>query len=233
MPENAGFRIRGRRLSRICPLAHPPPPHPTAPAAELCEKRRREQLRATAETDVIHAQRAVFMRNAQFCEFCTTLCFMRRIVRIGISFPAATRFTQTRMHIQWEEFPFGPNDKNEDLHVTLSRKGEILIGARAFERLGSPDAVVLLHDRANALIGIVPAHPNTRNAYPLKTKPGCRHRILRANRFCRHHNIHTDRTIAFTNARIDKGTLMLNVRATVAVGKTRSIEESALDTCNG
>ena len=93
---------------------------------------------------------------------------------------------------QWEEFLVGPGGAGSELHVTLSRKGEILVGANAFEKMGSPEAAVLLFDRVNSLIGLRPAHPKTPNSYPLKAKTNCRHRIARASRFCRHHRIRVD-----------------------------------------
>lgn len=123
------------------------------------------------------------------------------------------------MDIQWEEFTVGPKDRTRDLHVTMDRKGAIMIGVAAFEGLGKPEAAVLLYDKANSLIGILPGHPRAANAYPLKKKSRCKHRMLRANRFCRHHNIRVDRIVAFNNARIDEGVLILNLRSTTAIGK--------------
>ena len=55
------------------------------------------------------------------------------------------------MNWNWEEFAEGPN-KGDELRVTLSPKGEIMIGARAVERWGRADWAVLLFDRPNSLI---------------------------------------------------------------------------------
>ena len=121
---------------------------------------------------------------------------------------------------QWEEFPVGPNGTGEELHVTLSRKGEILVGAKAFEKLGKPDAAVLLFDKVNSLIGVLPANLLAKNGYPLNEKTNGRHRVVRAYRFCRHYGIRVERTVAFDTAEIDdEGILVLDLKATSGVGK--------------
>ena|SRR5664279_4838288 len=121
---------------------------------------------------------------------------------------------------QWEEFPIGPGSGDDDLHVTLSKKGEILIGANAFERLGKPDAAVLLFDKVNSTIGVLPADRKAGNAYPLLAKPKGRHRIIRANKYCRHYGIRVDRTIAFNTPEIDdEGVLVLKLKTTTVIGK--------------
>lgn len=121
----------------------------------------------------------------------------------------------------WEEFPVGPGKKRGEggLHVTINRKSEIMIGAEAYERMGEPDAAVLLYDRRNLTIGIAPAEPDAVNAYPMVAKRNCRHRVVRANLFCRHHLIYVPRTAAFGKAEIDEdGILILDLRALVGIG---------------
>src|SRR5688572_20788665 len=122
---------------------------------------------------------------------------------------------------QWEEFEIGPKEPTTNLHVTLNKKGQLLIGARAFERLGNPEAAVLLFDKINHLIGIMPSHSRVANAYPLKRKAaGYGYRFIGAYRFCRHHGIRVDRTVAFNDVKIDEeGILELNLKTTTAIGK--------------
>ena len=125
---------------------------------------------------------------------------------------------------QWEEFLIGPRDPATDLHVTLNRKGEFLIGARTFERLGKPDAAVLLFDKMNDTIGIMPAHSRVANAYPLKRRSQNGHRLLSAYRFCRHHGISVSRRVVFNDVTIDtEGILELNLRTTTAIGKAPAV----------
>ena len=121
---------------------------------------------------------------------------------------------------QWEEFPVGPGDTADRLHVTLDRKGTLLLGRPVFERLGEPDAVVLLFDRINSTIGVRPAHIHQPNAYPVLTKPNVTYRLIRANRFCRHYAIRIPNTIAFDKPTIEADkVLVLDLRATRNVSR--------------
>ena len=123
---------------------------------------------------------------------------------------------------QWEVFHAGLKDVASDLHVTLNSDGVILLGARTYERFGKPDAAVLLFDKLNSKIGLMPSHNRVENAYPLQSKGKHRHRVLRANRFCRHWGIKVDRTIEFPNAQInDDGVLVLDLKTTNAIGKPK------------
>ncbi len=123
------------------------------------------------------------------------------------------------MSWQWEEFAEGPGTVDE-LRVTLDRKGTLMIGARAVERLGRPDHVVLLFDRFNSLIGVKPSNRHAPNAYPLIQKINGRHRVVRANRFCRHYGIQFERLRAFVTAKVDEnGVLVLDLKETKAAGK--------------
>lgn len=119
----------------------------------------------------------------------------------------------------WEEFAFGPRDPSRELHVTLNRKGEIVIGAAAVERFGRPGYATLLFDSGNSLIGLAPTG-RVGNAYPLVEKKGAKHRVVRAKRFCRHHGIEVSRTVAFHKPEIDEdGILVLNITKTRVIGK--------------
>lgn len=121
---------------------------------------------------------------------------------------------------KWEEFQVGPKDVSGEMHVTLNAKGEIVIGAAAFERFGRPEVAVLLFDKEQELIGVLPASSRAKNAYPLKGKKVGRHRTIRANRFCRHHGIRVAATMAFNKPEIDEeGVLVLDMNDARIVGK--------------
>jgi hypothetical protein len=124
----------------------------------------------------------------------------------------------------WEEFPVGPQGRNGGgggLWVTLSRKGEIMVGAKAFEQLGRPEAAVLLYDRRNKVIGLAPAPGDAENGFPLHAKPNGRHRLIRANIFCRHHGIRVQRTTAFGNVEMDEdGVMLLDLKRMVNAARS-------------
>ncbi len=113
----------------------------------------------------------------------------------------------------WEEYKFGAAQA-ERLHVTLNPKGEIMIGAMAFGKMGRPDAVVLLYDRETDSIGLKPTHPKTPNSYPMVTKKNGRHRVVRAARFCRDYGIKFDRLMVFNAPKLEGEVLVLELRET-------------------
>ena len=124
---------------------------------------------------------------------------------------------------RWKIYQGVPNKYRKDNpHVTMNKKGVILMNIIAFEKLGSPDVVELRYDPANNLIGLKPTEPDANNAFPVKPKDNFRTRIVHASPFVRHHNIGTDRTVAFLSPEIDRdGTLVLDLSATTVVGLRR------------
>jgi hypothetical protein len=117
----------------------------------------------------------------------------------------------------WEEFGAGPTPPpSERMHVTLNPRNVILLNGNIHEKLGYPEAVILLFDKVNSIIGLNPAPPSLSNAFPLKQKGRGRHRLVRATPFCKCHKIMVDGTTAFLNPEIDDdGVLRLDLNATM------------------
>lgn len=81
--------------------------------------------------------------------------------------------------------------------------------------MGSPEAVVLLFDKVNSVIGVNPAPASLPNAFRIKQKGRGRHRIIHASPFCRHYGIKVDKTTAFLNPEIDEeGVVRLDLKET-------------------
>ncbi|MEP6945535.1 MAG: hypothetical protein ABJA02_06415 [Acidobacteriota bacterium] len=121
---------------------------------------------------------------------------------------------------QWEEFAVGPGDAGRRMHVSMDRKGTLLLGRTVFELMGEPEAVVLLFDRINSTIGVRPAQTLQANAYPILAKTGVTCRVIRSNRFCRHYSIRVPNTVAFDHPQIDPdGTLVLDLKTTRNVSR--------------
>ena len=120
----------------------------------------------------------------------------------------------------WEEFALGPENRREQVHVTVNEKGEIMIGATASEMLGEQyDWAVLLYDRWNGIIGIAPIKERAANAFPIVKKSKGRHRVIRAGRFMRYYGIYMPQTTACKAELDEEGCLVLDLRATRAVRK--------------
>lgn len=120
------------------------------------------------------------------------------------------------MFKNWEEFAIGPNNPREDMHVTVNDKGEIMIGATAAEKFGPHDWAVLLYDRWNGYVGVAPIEQKSANAFPIVNKSRGRHRVIRAGRFFRYHQIFMPRTTACKAELDDEGVLVLDLKATRA-----------------
>ena len=116
---------------------------------------------------------------------------------------------------QWEKFSAGPTRSTRDqMHVTLNKKGTIMLNRKAFQDLGSPKAVVLFFEKTTSVIGVSPAHDKLREAFPVKCRND-QYWVINAISFCRHFGIDVTGTKAFTDPEIDdKGVLELDLRAT-------------------
>ncbi len=114
----------------------------------------------------------------------------------------------------WEKFTAGPTVSSRDrIHVTLNRRGVFQFNRKAYEHIGSPKAVVLFFEKATSMIGISEAHPQLREAFPVKTDGVCFR--LHGRPFCRHFGIEIDGTEAFADPDLDNdGILQLSLRST-------------------
>lgn len=76
--------------------------------------------------------------------------------------------------------------------VTLTERGVISFSVPAYELLGSSQAVKLLYDDAEGIVGFKAAAPDDENAYTFR-RSGTTTRSLSAARFCRHVGIRETR----------------------------------------
>ncbi len=123
----------------------------------------------------------------------------------------------------WEEYQAGPTQPlDHRIHVTLNPRNVILLNGNLHAQLGSPEAVVLLFDKLNSIIGIRPDMAARSNAFPVKQKGRGRHRLIRATPFCQHYGIKVDRTTAFPTAEIDPdGVLRLDLKTTTEISRRK------------
>lgn len=123
---------------------------------------------------------------------------------------------------QWEVFTGNARAYNDstELRVTLGRNTFYLNG-KAFEALGSPDAVEMMFEGNERIIGMRPVDPAQRNAFRLRKhgKTGNYKRIP-ASAFCRHIRLDTRTTVLFDQPEINNdGAMMLDLKSTIRVGK--------------
>lgn len=115
----------------------------------------------------------------------------------------------------WERFTDGPHISSRDrMHITLNSRGMFKFNRKAYEAMGKPKAAALLFEKATSTIGIAPAQPHLREAFPFTQNNV--NWTLNAMPFCRHFGIKFDAgTEAFVDPELDRdGVLMLSLRQT-------------------
>lgn len=118
---------------------------------------------------------------------------------------------------RWEIYEEGETKPFSDrVHVSINRKGVMFVNGNAYQKLGKPEAVVLLFDRKEKIIGLNPAPTSVKGAFRLKDHSKGRHRIINAAPFCRKFGIRIDATSAFVQPRLDSdGILLLDLKSIV------------------
>ncbi len=117
----------------------------------------------------------------------------------------------------FEKFKGGPTLANRDrIHITINRKGIILLNANAYRLLGKPTAVNLYYSRHRDTIAVEPSHPRLPMVFPIKV--AVNRYMVYASPFCKHYGIKIDATHAFVRPDIDDGLLILNLGEIIKIG---------------
>ncbi|MBK8466210.1 MAG: hypothetical protein IPL32_10305 [Chloracidobacterium sp.] len=126
------------------------------------------------------------------------------------------------MALYWEAFKGGPTrPENHDFGITINHKSVLTFNRFAVNELNNADAVKLLFEKKESLIGIVASSLNDKDAFPLKPKNSVNW-VVNAAPFCRHHKIVIEKTEKFDHPVIDeKGILWLDLKATHDVSVRR------------
>lgn len=117
------------------------------------------------------------------------------------------------------------------LYVSMNELGEIKMSRVTYQKIGSPEAFVVLFDPVNNRIGLRPAAKGTRNAYRAGVEGQHGGRVIRAFRMMQEFRIGLSETIRFHDAEIDEdGVLVLDLRtarvSTKALGYWRNRNHS-------
>lgn len=132
------------------------------------------------------------------------------------------------MAIHWDVFKGGATrPSNDRINVTLNKKNVLTINRFTAKLLGNPEAVILMFDKKESVIGVVPSNLRDKYAFALKPKGrvNCNW-VVNTAPFCRHFGIIIDRTEKFDDAELDdEGILRLDLRKThnVSNRKRRSL----------
>ncbi len=128
------------------------------------------------------------------------------------------------MHIQWSILPRGDvHPAHSRLYVTMNRRGEIAMNGMTYERLGSPEAFLVMFDKTNSRIALKPTRAVMKNAYPARKYGRRGARIVRAYRLLTEFGILVPDTIEFKDAEIStEGHLILDLRTAKVSPKAHS-----------
>ena len=130
------------------------------------------------------------------------------------------RHVKQVMDRDFEIFQAGPNEaRSLRLNVTISRQRIIRINRNVYEKLARPEAVRLSYSHQRNAIGIESVSPRFNEAFPLIPERSG-HRINAAP-FCRHFNIAPDTTRKFITPELEGRTMMLKLRETISVARTK------------
>ena len=109
---------------------------------------------------------------------------------------------------RFEEKPRVPNGKEP--HVSLFSYGKMYLNRRAIELLGEPDAVALMFDRRQKVIGVQGVPPSRHYAFRLNKKDKrSLGSTIAATSFLKHYKIHPSETLAFPNLTVNADGIMI------------------------
>lgn len=109
-------------------------------------------------------------------------------------------------------------------HVTVQKRGTISLNRSAFLLLGSPDAVELLYDREQSMLGLRPIDPGADSAYRVRRSSNSSSGpwVISAMAFTKFYDIDTTTSLRWA-AYLEKDTLCADLsRAGVPVTSNRA-----------
>jgi hypothetical protein len=100
------------------------------------------------------------------------------------------------------------------LYVAMNPEGHITFNPRVFEKLGKPQAVLVMFDRVNSRIALKPTYKTVQNAYIVYQRGSDRRSmIVRAGRLLVEYGLQIPELLEFKNVEIDRdGQLILDLR---------------------
>ncbi len=129
------------------------------------------------------------------------------------------------MEKQWEEFTQKTVGNPDFIRVSLNPRGVFGLNQKAVGLLGAPDAVVLLFDKVNRLIGLKASSADVNHAYELKQQGTSQSYFLRAKSFCNFYGIDTDDTVVFNDVQLEDGVIVLQLaNVTESARRARTIK---------
>lgn len=108
------------------------------------------------------------------------------------------------------------------LYATLNPQGSIVIGRAAFEKMGSPEAFLVMFDPLRHRLGLKAASEGEPNAYPARKWGGSGAKVVRAHRMLKEFGVRPPDTLEFPEAKIDDGVLILDMQTAKTSARAHS-----------
>jgi hypothetical protein len=116
------------------------------------------------------------------------------------------------MELKFELYEDGPvHDAGSRPHATIRANGQIFLNRIVVDKLGSPDAVALMYDPRNRVIGIKPTRAAEKHAFRLRRSYSSRSRgrQIAAIPFLRRHKILPTVAIGFLAPTVNRDAVLL------------------------
>ncbi len=131
---------------------------------------------------------------------------------------------------QWDVFTETANSRRSNsLRVSLSKRSLFAVNQLGYEALNKAEAIELMFDKVNKLIGMRPCPPEQKNAFKLRQQGKSNSYYVRARAFCAYYNIKVNQTVVFDEPEVDEDgvlTLDLNKVTEISPRKPRKPKQT-------
>jgi len=99
--------------------------------------------------------------------------------------------------------------------VTIQRRGLISLNRSAYSLIGDPEAVELLYDRSDRVIGLRPAELTSPNAYPVRAQGSedTGPLLVAGQMFTKYYGIDTTQAIRYVDPKVVDGILCIDLKS--------------------
>lgn len=110
----------------------------------------------------------------------------------------------------------------ERLGVSINAKNVLTLNKYTRRILGDPEAVLVMLDKRESVIGLSPTHKGDKDGFEVKPKGGGGNFVVHITPFCRHHGILIEATERFVEPGLTReGFLTLDLKRTINVSNRR------------
>ena len=123
----------------------------------------------------------------------------------------------------WDIFRGGQTvPSRERLSVSINNKNTLTLSKYTRRILGDPEAVLVMFDKKESVIGLSPTHKGDPDGFDVKPKGSGQNFVVHITPFCRHHGIFIERTERFAKPGLSQeGFLTLDLKETIDVSNRR------------